>query len=292
MPEACSRCRAPPPAPTKTNFARIEPCSPDLGCLIDRSQPPPGARLMPGDVVAVVDLHAVVAEVGGQLAGQGAEVDVGPFRGAGGGDALLRVAALDDQRGPLGDLGVVLGVFHRAEQRVRLERLVAGAQELGVVLADHEAHVRHGVDEALGGADHAVRDQVGPELAGQLELLVDEERLGGVHRAVFGGGGVVELTQRRVSGAGVVPGAGALQTRLVQLLEQGDRPVRLELLQEGTERGAHDAAANQDDVGMLGLGNESHNQSPISSGSGCHRISRTGLLLKLAPSVKALAPPL
>ena len=80
--------------------------------MSDRSQPPSDALLDVGDVVAVVDFHAVVAEVAGQLAGQGAEVDVGALGGAGRGDALLGVAALDDQRGPLGDLGVVLGVLH------------------------------------------------------------------------------------------------------------------------------------------------------------------------------------
>ena len=224
-----------------------------------------GRALDVADVVAVVDLHAVVAQVGGQLAGQGAEVDVGALGGAGCRDALLGVAALDDQRGPLGDLGVVLGILHRPEQRVRLEGLVAGAEELGVVLADHEAHVRNGVDEALGGADQGIRDEVGPELAGQLELLVDVQGLAGVHRAVFGCGGVIKLTQGGVSGAGVVPRAGAFQPRFVEPLEQRDGPVRLKLLDESTERGAHDAAANQDDVGMLGLGNESHNQSPIAA---------------------------
>ncbi len=45
-----------------------------------------GGALDAGDVVAVVDLDAVVAQVGGQLAGQCAEVDVGALRCAGGGD--------------------------------------------------------------------------------------------------------------------------------------------------------------------------------------------------------------
>ncbi|GAA4054626.1 hypothetical protein GCM10023063_48910 [Arthrobacter methylotrophus] len=57
-----------------------------------------------GDVVAMVDFNAVAGEVAGQFAGQGAEVDVGAFRCAGGGNALLGVASLDDQWSPLGDL--------------------------------------------------------------------------------------------------------------------------------------------------------------------------------------------
>ena len=231
---------------------------------------------MSGDVMAVVDLHAVVAQVGGQLAGQCPEVDVGALGGAGGGDALLAVAALDDERRPLADLGVVLRVLHAAEQRVLLERVIAGLEEVGVVLADDEAHVRDGVDEALGGSDQGVGHEVGPELAGQLELLVDVQCLGGVHRAVFGCGGVVKLTQGGVSGAGVVPGSRALEAGFVEALEQGDGPVGFELLDERTQRGAHDAAANQDDVGMLGLGNEGHNQSPIAAALAVTEYPRAG----------------
>jgi hypothetical protein len=136
---------------------------------------------------------------------------------------------------------------------VGLERLVPGLEELGVVLADHKTHVRDRVDEALGRADQPFLHQVGPELAGELELFVDQQRLGGIHRAVLGRGGVVKLAQCGVAGPGVVPGVGAFQARLVQTLKQGDGPVRLELLDERPEGGAHDAAANQYDVGMLGL---------------------------------------
>ena len=260
--------------------------------VLQRQVPAAVGRLAdPGDVVAVVDFDAVVPEVGGQLAGQCTEVDVGALGGAGGGDALLGVAALDDQRRPLGDLVVVLGVLHAAEQRVRLEGLVAGLQELGVVVADDEAHVRHGVDEALGGSDQVPVHQVGPELAGELELFVDEQCLGRADRTVFGCGGVVELTEGGVAGSGVVPRVGAFEAGLVQPLEQGDGPVRFQLLDERPERGAHDAAANQDDVGMLGLGNEGHDQSPIAAALAVTEYPRPADILKLARPVKALIAP-
>jgi hypothetical protein len=136
------------------------PRSPEAGCLSERSQPPSDAFFDVGDVVAVVDLHTVVAQVRGQLAGQRAEVDVGTLRRTRRGNALVAVTALDDERGPLADLGVVLGVLHAAEQRVLLERLVPGLEEAGIVVADHEAHVRDGVDEVLGGPDQGVGHEV------------------------------------------------------------------------------------------------------------------------------------
>ncbi|MNV77805.1 hypothetical protein D3C71_1712600 [compost metagenome] len=54
-----------------------------------------------------------------------------------------------------------------------------------------------------------------------------------------------------MAGAGVVPAVRAFQRNPVQALIDLDVPVWLQLLQEGGERDAHDAAADQDDVDRL-----------------------------------------
>ena len=64
--------------------------------------------------------------------------------------------------------------------------------------------------------------------------------------------GVVELAQGGVPGAGVVPGVGALQPSRVQTLEDHHLPVGLEVVEQGGERGAHDAGAHEDDIGGFG----------------------------------------
>ncbi|MCY1227758.1 hypothetical protein D9M72_400450 [compost metagenome] len=138
------------------------------GLLVLERQVPAATRSAPDavDVVSVVDLHAVVAKVRGQLTGQCAEVDVGSFGRARGRNPLLRVTALDDQGRPLGNLCVVFGVLHGTEEGVRLQCLIPGLQEVRVGVPDDETHVGDSVDEPFGGADERVADQVGPELAG------------------------------------------------------------------------------------------------------------------------------
>jgi hypothetical protein len=120
-----------------------------------------------------------------------------------------------------------------------------------VRVAEDEGHVRHRVDEGAGLAQLALGHEGGPELAGELELLVDAERLLRAHGPVGGLGRVVELAERGVAGAGVVPDVGALRAHLVEALEHRDVPLRLELLEEHAEGGAHDASADQEDVGRF-----------------------------------------
>ncbi len=91
----------------------------------------------------------------------------------GGGDLLIRRTAFHHDRHPLADLLVVLGDLHAAEQRAVLQGLDALVQEGDVLVTPDEAHVRHVVDEGLRVAQHALLDLVGPELLGDLELLVD-----------------------------------------------------------------------------------------------------------------------
>lgn len=134
---------------------------------------------------------------------------------------------------------------------MRGHRGVAALEEIDLVFAVHEAEVGHGVD-ALGGArDHAVGDGVGPELFGELELLEDLDELRDVDAAVgFAAGRVAELAEAGVTGAGVVPAVGGFLGEVGRDLVNLNRELRREALQQGGEVGGHDAAANQNDVGI------------------------------------------
>ena len=170
-----------------------------------------------------------------QLASDLAEVDVGADRHARGGDLLPRLAAFHHQRHPLLDLLGVFRVLHAAEQRAVLQGGVALLEEGDVVVAPDEAHVRDVVDERLRIVQHLAVDLVGPELLGDLEVLVDRHRLADIHRAVRGLAGVVQFAERRVTGARVVPAVG-------------DGPAWFQFVQIGTQGGAHDAATDQEHV--------------------------------------------
>ena len=87
---------------------------------------------------------------------------------------------------------------------------MAGPHVGAAVLAGDEADVRDRGDELLRGPGQALADQVRPELARHLELLVDRDGLRRVDPAVRPRGRVVQLAQGGVAGAGVVPRLGAL----------------------------------------------------------------------------------
>ena len=95
-------------------------------------------------------------------------------------------------------------------------------------------------------------DERRPELPALLELLVDRDRLGGIDRAVGRLGHVVQLAQRRVAGAGVVPRVRALQADVVESFVDDDLPVGLQLGEEGAQGGAHDAATDEHDIDGFG----------------------------------------
>ncbi len=142
-------------------------------------------------------------------AGERAVVDVRAERDACGGDGLGLLPAVHDERHPVSQFGAVGGKFHVREEVIRGERGVAAAQEVDVLGAVHEAQVRAALDEFLRRGDAAALDEIGPELLGDLESLVDLERLLGVDGAVGFLRRVVELAEGGVAGAGVVPGVGA-----------------------------------------------------------------------------------
>ena len=209
-----------------------------------------GLAVQVGDLVAVANLDTLGLQVINHVLGERTEVDVGTLGGPGGGDGFVALAAVHGQRCPLGNLLALGGELHALEELLLAEGVETCGQVLGVVLAEDQGHVRNRVDE-LGVRQNLFFNQGGPELAGNLELLVDVQRLGGGDGAVGAGGGVVELAQCRVAGTGVVPGVGGLLGGLVEALKQDDVPGRLEFLEEHAEGGAHDAAAHQDDVGSF-----------------------------------------
>ena len=203
-----------------------------------------------GDLVAVANLNTLGLQVIDQLLGEGAEVHVGTFGGPGCSHRLVTLAALDGQRCPFANLLAVIGELHTLEELLLAERIVARSQVLGVVFAEDQGHVGDRVDEA-GVSQNILLSQGSPELAGNLELLVNIQRLSCRDGAVGASGCVVEFAQRRVAGTCVIPGVGGFLSNLVEAFEQDDVPARFEFLEEHAEGGAHDAAADQDDVGSF-----------------------------------------
>ena len=183
-----------------------------------------------------------------QLVGQGAEVDVCTVDDPGGGDGFIRRAARHHQRHPLGHLGLVLGVLHVREGMVLAQHFMALLEVGDTLVALDEAQVRHRIDEGPGRAEGAFAGQVGPELLRHLELGVDVHGFLDIDAAIGGLWRVVQLTEASVAGTGVVPRVGTLRgTRIHQLDDfQLDRGV--ELLEQYSEGGTHDAGPDQYNV--------------------------------------------
>ena len=208
-----------------------------------------------GDLVLVVDRKARLRlQLADQQVGERAVVDVRAGDHPGRGDGLLLVAPLHHQRRPLGDLTVVFAVFHAVIAVVRRHRLVPVAQEGDVLVAPDEAHMRAGFDEGVRVRDGALGDEVRPELARQVELGVDLKGPGNVDAAVGTPRRVVELAVGCVARARVVPRLRTFQCAVVKRLEHHDVERRLQLLENGAQRGAHDACADQDDVRAVRCG--------------------------------------
>ncbi|MNC16426.1 hypothetical protein D3C75_642800 [compost metagenome] len=221
----------------------------------------PAAVFVPGDVLYFagqlqVELRRGL-QVRNELAGDFAEVHVGTQRAPGGRDLLARVTPFHHQRHPLLDHSRVFGVLHAGEQRARLQGFVAFFQELDVVIAPHEAHVRRGVDERTRVLQHALLNLPGPELTGDLERFVDFNGLRDRNLAVLVFRGVVQLGQGGVTGTGVVPAVGAFLGDAVEALDHFHRSAGFQLIEPHTQGRAHDAAADQqyvDFLGFFGLG--------------------------------------
>src|SRR5262249_20068600 len=98
------------------------------GLLVLDVEPPAalGPAVQVGLVLVEMDGEAVLPlEVGEQVAGERAVVEVGPGHHARGGTYLGRVAAFHEKRRPFADLLVVLGKLHAAVEVMRAHRRVA-----------------------------------------------------------------------------------------------------------------------------------------------------------------------
>lgn len=224
----------------------------------------PGGQIANGDVPAIrVFFEIDDAMVGGdtaaillcepaeELARDVAEVDVGAARQSRGGDRNSGVATLGEQRRPRTDHVAIGGVFDSCEEVMRGHRGVTALEEIDLVFAVDEAEVGHGADALAGACDHAVRDGVGPELFGKLELLEDLDEFCDVDAAVgLAVRRVAEFADTGVTGAGVVPAVGGFLGELGRDLVNLNRELRLEAFQQGGEVGGHDAAADHNDVGI------------------------------------------
>jgi hypothetical protein len=199
-----------------------------------------------GPNVAVV----LGAEPNEEAAGQFAEVDVGAGIDLGGGDGFV-ASALDEEWCPVVDGGGIGREGHRAEEWMRGERGVAGAEELDAVRPAHEAQVRDGTNILGGARREPVRGGPAPEVPRALEAGEDREGGRDVEAGVGRRGrrGVVEFAETGVAGAGVVPAVGAFAREVVAGLEHMNREARIQGLEKCTDVRGHDAAANQDHVG-------------------------------------------
>jgi hypothetical protein len=114
------------------------------------------------------------------------------------------------------------------------------------------------MEEGARIGDRPLPDEVGPKLARQVELGVDLKCSGNIDAAVGILRGVVQLAVRSMAGTRVVPGLRAFLRAVVQCLEHDNAERWVELLEHRAERRAHDAGADQDDVGRAGDGSLGH----------------------------------
>ncbi|MNJ42456.1 hypothetical protein D3C77_374270 [compost metagenome] len=214
--------------------------------VLDADGPATAVTAQAGDPLAVLDLGIRRAgQVLEQLVGQGAEVDVGAFHDAGGGDFLVGRATRHHQRHPLAHQRFVFGVLHLGEGMVLFEQLEALLQEAHAFVTFDVAQVRHRVDERPWRAECAFLAQVGPELPGNLELGVDVHRFLDVDAAVGGLRRVVQFTQPGMAGPGVVPRVGTFRGTRIHQLDDFQLDCRVEFLEQYGQGGTHDACPYQ-----------------------------------------------
>ena len=203
------------------------------------------------DLLAEQRGGAVLCRVGDQLPGQRPEIHVGAVLGPVQGDGFGEVAVGGHQRQPAGEFVWVVDELGGCEQRVARQRLAVPAQVVDLLGAVREADVRDRVEEAVHVGEHSGLHRIRPELARDLELLVDLDGLRDVDRAIGQFRGVVELAQSRVPGTRVVPRVAAFCGGTVQAFDESDRPIRFQQSQQRPQCGAHDPGAHQHDVSLV-----------------------------------------
>ena len=183
-----------------------------------------------------------------QLARQEPEVDVGAVPDLSGGHCLFGVAVLHHQRHPFAQDRVILAVFHLLEQVMLVQCRKPFAQERHILLAPHETLMADRVDEFLRSRQHAVLDQIGPELQRHLERGIDLQRAPDAHRAVRQLRRVVQLAVTRMPRPRVVQAVRAFVRHLAQALDHHDLQRRVQMRQQRSQRGAHHPRSDQQHI--------------------------------------------
>ena len=172
----------------------------------------PGAVGFPDEIAHLLAEHrggAVLYRVADQLLGQRPEIHVGAVLGPVQADGFGKVAIGGHQRQPVGEFVWVVDELGGREQWVARQRIAVPAQVVDLLGTVREADVRDRIEETAHVCEHSGLHRIGPELAGDLELLVDFDGLRDVDRAIGQFRGVVELAQSRVPGTRVVPRTAA-----------------------------------------------------------------------------------
>lgn len=131
-----------------------------------------------------------------------------------------------------------------------LHGLVAALEILAVLVAPHEAHVWNGLNELFGLGENAGVGEEGPELLGLLEGFVDVESFGDVDAAVVVLLGVVQLAERGVTGASIVPRVGAFLGDFGEGFDDLNFEGGVELVEEDSQGCAHYSTADENDIGF------------------------------------------
>ena len=126
---------------------------------------------------------------------------------------------------------------------------MAFPEVIDVLRAMDETEMGNALNEGLRCGDVIFLDEVGPELLGDFEGFVDLEGLLHVDGAVRFLRGVVELAECGMAGARVVPSIGAFGGDVVEAFKNLDGQIGLQFLEQDAEGGAHDARADEDDIG-------------------------------------------
>ena len=119
--------------------------------------------------------------------------------------------ALHHERVHSAQFALVLGIFHALVAmmgRHRCKALLRGTRRCHAPCTKLICGI--GWTKDCGSAIARCFTRIGPKLARQIELHVDFQRLGNVDASIAALGRVVQLAIRRMAGARVVPGVGAL----------------------------------------------------------------------------------
>lgn len=203
------------------------------------------------DLVAVANLGTRGLSCSKELLSQGTEVHVGTSVGPRDSNLLgVEVTALRHERQVFLEGSVIIAELHVREHVVVLERIEATLEVIHLDRALSEGHVRDLVNEGARVGENAVVELVRPELARNLEFLINVHGLRNVNTAVLLWG-VVQLAQCRVAGTGVIPRGGRLKRGTIEALEDHLGPARLELAEHGAESGAHNTRTNEGNLNLV-----------------------------------------